>query len=641
MKYFIIYANEFLILLIFVIYSIGQKEIHLVIKGKGQQNLLNKNFYLSPSEVIVNDITINSCKGKKSCNLDKDLNKITIKFGKKITSCQSMFEELENIIEVDLSHLDTSSVNNMESMFFWCKNLKKITFGNIVTSSVKTMHNMFSHCESLTSIDVSKFNTKQVTDMGDMFAYMYKIYAIDLSNFITSQAKDISGMFYESKKLKYLDLSNFDGTSLTTIRALIGYCVDLVYLNIKKLKLNNVYTYYTLAHTSSNLKICISDSKSQTELKNDFKDKVYNCKDTCFNKNIKIDYKTNKCITSCNKFDYNNICFDKCPYSFSVINNNKYLCKDKVPEEEFYLDSNDDIYKQCFTTCKKCDGKGDEYNHNCKECISNYMFISESNYKKNCFIKCENYYYFDESNNYICTDNKKCPEKFNKLIISKNKCIGDCKEDIYLYEYNNSCFDKCPNNSYSLIDNIYLCLSQTPEGYYLDSRDTIYKKCYKTCKYCSGKGDEINNNCIECITNYTFLINLYNIKNCYYACEHYYYFDELNNHICTEHEVCPENYKLIKEKNKCINECKNDDKNKYEFRNICYNDCPPISKKSLEKEYFCEATCDEENPFVRISTQECLKYCDINEIILKSCLLRYTFISDSENITTLNLENKS
>ena len=56
MKYFIIYANEFLILLIFVIYSIGQKEIHLVIKGKGQQNLLNKNFYLSPSEVIVNDM---------------------------------------------------------------------------------------------------------------------------------------------------------------------------------------------------------------------------------------------------------------------------------------------------------------------------------------------------------------------------------------------------------------------------------------------------------------------------------------------------------------------------------------------------------------------------------------------------------
>ena len=123
-----------------------------------------------------------------------------------------------------------------------------------------------------------------------------------------------------------------------------------------------------------------------------------------------------------------------------------------------------------------------------------------------------------------------------------------------------------------------------------------------------------------------------NIKNCYYNCDNYYYFDELNNHKCTENDICPEKYSLIKENNKCINECKYDNYNKYEFRKICYNDCPQISKKSIEKDYFCEAICDEENPFVRISTQECLKFCDINEILLKTCILRFTFISDLNNI---------
>ena len=633
MKHCIINSNKLLILLILFNYSFEQKEIKLVIQGKGEQNLLNNEFYLSPSEIIVNDKTNPSCKGKKTCNLNKNLNEVIIKFGKQINSCQNMFKGLQNIIEIDLSKLSTSKVSDMSSMFYECKNLKKIKFGNIDTSSVLNMHNMFSRCESLTSIDVSKFNTAKVKDMGDMFAYMYKIYAIDLSNFNIGKATDISGMFYESKKLKYLDLSNFDSTSLTSVRALISYCDNLVYLNIKKLKLNSVLLHWTLEFTSPNLKICINDASSRNQLKNKYNDKTYNCGDTCFNKKIKIDLKTNKCITSCDKFDYNNICFDKCPYSYSLINNNnKYLCVDEIPEEGYYLDNTDGIYKQCFTGCKKCEEKGDKINHKCKECINSYMFLNEPNYKKNCFIKCQNYYYFDESNNYKCTEDKICPEKFNKLIIGKNKCIDECKNDnIYKYEYNNNCFEKCPENTYSSTNNLYICLLNT-EGYYLDSEDKIYKKCYKTCKSCSGKGDDNNNNCIECKTNYIFIINLNNIKNCYYNCDNYYYFDELNNHKCTENDICPEKYSLIKGKNKCINECKYDNYNKYEFRKICYNDCPQISKKSIEKDYFCEAICDEENPFVRISTQECLKFCDINEILLKTCILRYTFISDLNNI---------
>ena len=48
--------------------------------------------------------------------------------------------------------------------------------------------------------------------------------------------------------------------------------------------------------------------------------------------------------------------------------------------------------------------------------------------------KCQNYFYFDKFNNYICTENKECPGKYNKLIKEKNKCIDECvKDNIYKY----------------------------------------------------------------------------------------------------------------------------------------------------------------------------------------------------------------
>ena len=44
----------------------------------------------------------------------------------------------------------------------------------------------------------------------------------------------------------------------------------------------------------------------------------------------------------------------------------------------------------------------------------------------------------------------------------------------------------------------------------------VYKQCYKSCKRCIEKGDEINNNCIECQDDYIFLNESLNetLNNC-------------------------------------------------------------------------------------------------------------------------------
>ena len=188
---------------------------------------------------------------------------------------------------------------------------------------------------------------------------------------------------------------------------------------------------------------------------------------------------------------------------------------------------------------------------------------------KNCYKKCEYFYYFDELNEYQCTLSYNCPNNYNKLIEEQNRCIDKCKNDnIYKYEYNNKCFMKCPIDTYLLIKaEEYFCYNNTPEGYYLDLEKKMYRKCYETCKECYGEGNETINNCIECKSNFSFYNNSMNIMNCYENCQFYHYFDETNKFHCTENKTCPKNYKLIEDKNKCIDNCRNDDTYKYEYNN--------------------------------------------------------------------------
>ena len=96
---------------------------------------------MDPSEVIVNHDRKYSYQ--KSCYFEEGLNKVTIKFGEKINSCAKMFMEMTNIIEIDLSKLDTSGVTSMSEMFRNCNNVENIIFGNINTSSVTNMYNLF------------------------------------------------------------------------------------------------------------------------------------------------------------------------------------------------------------------------------------------------------------------------------------------------------------------------------------------------------------------------------------------------------------------------------------------------------------------------------------------------------------------
>ena len=94
----------------------GKFEIHLIIQGNGNQSLLNEKFENEPSEVFVNGILQdNSCK--KFCYLGEDINNITLIYNSQLETCNSMFKNINNMIEIDLSLADISNIKSLVSMF--------------------------------------------------------------------------------------------------------------------------------------------------------------------------------------------------------------------------------------------------------------------------------------------------------------------------------------------------------------------------------------------------------------------------------------------------------------------------------------------------------------------------------------------
>ena len=72
-----------------------------------------------------------------------------------IDTFENLFFNCRDIIEIDLSNVNTSSVTSMRGMFCNCENLKYINFGNIDTSCVTDMSYLFNYCLLLSSIDLS------------------------------------------------------------------------------------------------------------------------------------------------------------------------------------------------------------------------------------------------------------------------------------------------------------------------------------------------------------------------------------------------------------------------------------------------------------------------------------------------------
>ena len=148
-------------------------------------------------------------------------------------------------------------------------------------------------------------------------------------------------------------------------------------------------------------------------------------------------------------------------------------------------------------------------------------------------------------------------------------CINCNNEDGYYPIFNESSNEK-----------YYKCIHNSSKNkYYLDKEKGYFKPCYKTCKTCMKEGNDTNHNCLTCENNYVFRNDSkspYN-NNCLLniICEYPYYYGENNEYKCSKSNQCPKEANLlIKEKNKCVKDCKEDDTYKLQYNGNCLKNCP-------------------------------------------------------------------
>ena len=161
---------------------------------------------------------------------------------------------------------------------------------------------------------------------------------------------------------------------------------------------------------------------------------------------IKCKCELEKCRTCPQEALILNLC-EKCHTGFYPMENDikfkgKYFeCYKEI--HGYYLDETNSIFKKCYETCETCDKKGDDVNHNCISCKSDYKYELNLSNNINCYTSCTEdptYKYqfrhkcYEECPNEISIKSEtkefyceaKCPKKYPFEIIETQNCVNKC-----------------------------------------------------------------------------------------------------------------------------------------------------------------------------------------------------------------------
>ena len=376
-----------------------------------------------------------------------------------------LFDGCESLKWVDISNFNTSKVTNIAALFSHCHSLTSIDITNFNTQSVTEMHYMFNNCHSLKYINLTNFDTSKTINLGHMFDQCHSLISLNLSHFNTSLVTNLDNMFWNCNSLQYLDVSNFNTKKITYLDNLFILTSSLKFLNLSSFEIYDTTTVNNiLLSTNPNIILCYNESKMPSHFIAQVSNYENSCLKLCIMNNKKYILDLEMCIDNCYeennyKFEYQNICYEKCPIKTQLKNDSEYLCE----ECPYY------------------------YNYNGTGCIDT---IPDGYYLNSSLDKTIN----------------KCPLKCGKCSnesVKYNLCITCNKNNFYYPKLNDSLND----------EQFVECYDKNEEqiGYYLDNGDKIYKPCHPKCKTCEEGGNDENNNCLECFDNINYI---YNNGNC-------------------------------------------------------------------------------------------------------------------------------
>jgi len=426
-----------------------------------------------------------------------------------VTSMQYMFYGCKNLKFLDISNFNTSLVRDMNSMFFKCNEMTSFNLSHFNTSTVHFMGSMFHSCSKLQYLNFYNYKEKDILNIYDLFYKGTENISFCIKD---TETKNFPKFFSEINMINNIYQQNV----ILDKNICVDKCINdkeykyefnkICHINCPKGSSNNSYICEPLIcdkYYNYDKSECISTIPEGFYINDTSKGTIDKCHPdcrTCDKKETQNNTNCNTCLNS--KFlDLGN-CLDNCPNnqffqdpndteilrcncskltkcSFcSLLSLESNLCiscnnKDGYYQKEndetnidsfvncykdldlegYYLDNN--IYKKCYFTCKTCDQFGNKTKNNCLECKNNYTLNEENN---NCYENCDYYHYYDSNKNYHCTITDQCPSDYNKLIKEKKECTNDCsKDNIYKYEYNNKCYQFCPDNTMNSSNNNFIC----------------------------------------------------------------------------------------------------------------------------------------------------------------------------------------
>lgn len=188
----------------------------------------------------------------------------------------------------------------------------------------------------------------------------------------------------------------------------------------------------------------------------------------------------------------------------------------------------------------------------------------------------------------------------NKISEDISEDINDCPEMCLECNSNKECTKCNPTKNYYPIEltsefsssETVECLTISDQkekfpNFYLDPDSLSFKPCYEYCSTCYGKGDGNNNNCSSCEPGYVPHPDYDNSTDCVPKPNSLFYI-KFGQYTTTNSETCPEEFSfLVEKKNKCIEECKKDNKYKYTYDGNCY-ETPPENTNDDDGDFLCK-----------------------------------------------------
>ena len=416
-------------------------------------------------------------KDKKKGHVDSEKNglmKVKIKFHKNLTSLDYIFESCEDLINIDMSHVETQNITSMIYAFTGCIKMEKINLTSLNTSAVKLMDFLFAGCNSLIDINgLETLNTFSLKKTAGMFLDCNSLVFANLSSFQINNVEEQNGMFINNPSLKVVDLSNCsDANQIFSPEENF----DIVIKGNEDINVTNLNGSFKIQQEVEIEEInCTIGSEEKCLECSSKKGEKINCKSCNDGYYLPLGNEFTK--TKCKKCDEGcNMCYANPGEDLSIC----VLCDDNYQLFEGKCIKNCEIGEN--EKCMECGDAKQGFNDRCKKCNPGY-------------------YYDINNNKSICQkiDIDNCIEA---EMVSHNLMCLKCSKGFMVYE--NLCFKSCDegenekcascNNNFDYREYCATCNS----GYYRNYfNPTKCQSCFESSSY---------------YYNYTFSINSLNFS---------------------------------------------------------------------------------------------------------------------------------